>query len=222
MSIEKKSDGRTVQLKGVRLSFTDSLYEKKRPQSTDDDAKPSYGCNIILPTDSPHFAENKAKIMSALKAAGEQKWKNADAWKHIAEDEPKRVAFRKGEKFKNKESGEVYDGYEGNWAISAKGPKAGDMRPKMWDRYKRQVQPEDILDVCYSGVFADVVISYYGTDKGSKGIFCSIDAIRSRQEGDRLAGGGVIVDADDFDDLDDDDSFGGGGDEADDDIDLLG
>jgi hypothetical protein len=51
-------------------------------------------------------------------------------------------------------------------------------------------------------------VSFFGTDKGGKGLFCSVEAIRSRQEGERL-GGGPRASADDFDDLDDDDSFSG-------------
>jgi hypothetical protein len=53
-----------------------------------------------------------------------------------------------------------------------------------------------------------VVISFYGTDEGGRGVFASIEAIRSRQEGERL-GGGPRASADDFDDLDDDDAFSG-------------
>lgn len=209
MSIEDKSDGRSVQLRGVRLSFTDTLYEKGVPQNSEPDTKPSYGCNIILESDGKFFEENKKKVLLALRAASEQKWKNPDVWKTLMEDEPKRVAFRKGERFRNKETGEPYEGYAGNWAISAKGPKAGDKRPKLLDRRKREVEEKDILDVMYSGSYCDVVISFYGTDKGSRGIFGSIDAIRSWEEGERIGGGGIVVEADDFDDLDDlDDSFG--------------
>ena len=73
---------------------------------------------------------------------------------------------------------------------------------------------DDILDVMYGGVYADVILSFYGTDKGGRGVFCTIEAIRSHEEGERM-GGGVVVDADDFDDLEDSDSF-------DDDDDLMG
>lgn len=224
MSVEDRSDGRTVQLKRVRLSFTDSLYEKKKPQNTQDDARPAHSCNVIIESDSPNFEANKKKVLAALAAAGERAWKNADAWKTIAEDNPKRVCFRRGERFKNQESGEVYEGYAGNWGISGKGPRAGQQRPKMLDRHKREVQPEDIMDVMYSGTYADVIVSFYGTDKGNRGIFCSIEAIRSHQEGERLGGGAVHVDADDFDDLDDDDSFGGTNPDSEggSDLDLLG
>lgn len=207
MAIEDKSDGRTVQLKRVRLSFTDSLLEKKKT-SDDPNAKPKHGLNVINESSGPHFKANQDKIIAALKKAGEKEWKNPDAYKDIAEDNPKRVCFKKGEKFKNKEN-KVYAGYEGNFAFSASGPSAGQKRPKLLDRHKRPVEEKDILDVFYGGCYADVIVSFFGTDKGSRGIFASVEAIRSHQEGERM-GGGIYVDADDFDDMEDDDSFDGG------------
>jgi len=219
--VEDRGDGRTVQLKGVRLAFTNGLVEKQAPPNGE--GEPSFNFKIIVPTDSPHFEANKKKILSAMQAAGEAAWKRPDAWKQIAEDEPKRVCFRKGEKFKN-DDGEIYGGFEGNWGLNTKGPKAGKLRPRLFDRYKRKVEEvEDIETVFYSGTFSDCVVSFYGTDKGgSKGIFASTDAIRSHQEGESLGGGGVTVTADDFDDLDDEgDSFGGES-SGDDEMDLLG
>lgn len=207
MAIEEKSDGRTVQLKHVRLSFTESLKDKKKT-SDDPNAKPKHGLNVILESGDKHFEANMAKVMSAIKAAGEKEWKNPDAYKGIQEDNPKRLCFRKGERFKNRE-GKVYAGYDGNFAFSASGPSAGQKRPKLLDRHKREVAEDAILDVFYGGCYADVIVSFFGTDKGSRGIFASVEAIRSHQEGERM-GGGIYVDADDFDDLDEDDSFDSG------------
>lgn len=208
-TVEERGDGRTVQLKRVRLSFTDSLLEKKKT-SDDPNAKPKHSLNILLEKDSPHYAENHAKIMSAIKAAGMKEWKNEDAYISISEDSPKRVCYRDGLKWKNKE-GVVYSGYENAKAFSGSGPSGGQKRPKLLDRHKRPVAEADILDVCYGGVYADVIASFFGTDKGSRGIFASVEAIRSHQEGERM-GGGIVVDADDFDDLEEDDAFDSVGD----------
>lgn len=206
MAIEEKSDGRTVQLKHVRLSFTNSLKEK---QATVKDGKPKHTFNVILESSDPNYKANMAKVAAALGVASEKKWKNPDAWKEIAEDNPKRVCFRKGERFKNQETGKVYAGYEGNYAISCGTPQGGQARPKLLDRHKRPVEEKDILDVMYGGAYSDVILSFYGTDEGGRGAFCTGDAIRSHQQGDHM-GGGIYVDADDFDDLGDDDSFDSG------------
>lgn len=201
MTTEKaKGDGRTVQLKRVRLSFTESLKEKK---ATVEDGKPKHSLNIILEKDSPHYAANKAKVEAALGAACLKEFKDDDKWKSIAEDAPKRVCYREGRRFKNKE-GKIYVGYEGNMAISLGGPNGGAKRPKLLDRHKRPVEVDDILDVMYGGTYADVFVSFYGTDKGGLGVFGSCDAIRSHQEGEAM-GGGIYIDADDFDNLEDDD-----------------
>ena len=223
MAIEDKSkDGRTVQLKRVRLSFTDSLKDKKKT-SDSPDAKEKHSLNIINEASGPFYKENHEKLMSAIRAACEKEWKNPDAYKAIQEDAPKRVCYRKGERFKNKE-GKVYAGYEGNMALTLSGPSAGQKRPKLLDRYKRGLRDQasgeqisagkvfdvnDINDIFYGGCYADVIVSVFGTEKGSQGIFASCEAIRSHQEGEAM-GGGIYVDADDFDDLDGDDSFESG------------
>lgn len=206
-TIEERGDGRAVQLKGVRLSFTQGLYEKK---ATVKDGVPKHNFNVILETAHPNFAQNKAKIEAALAAAAEREWKDGNRWKRIAENDPKRLCFRKGERFANQESGEPYNGYAGNFGIAVGCPGKGQKRPgKLLDRHKRTVEEKDILDVFYSGTYADVVIEFYGTNEGGPGIFCTASAIRSHQQGENLGGGGVPVDDDDFDDLEDEeDSFG--------------
>ena len=198
MAAEK--DPRTVTLKKVRLSFTDGIVEKQKT-SDDPNAKEKYNFNIINVAGTKHYDENNAKIIGALKAAGEKAWKNPDAYKEIAEDNPKRVTFKKGEKFKNKE-GKVYAGYEGNYAFSVAGPNGGQKRPLLKDKYKRDVEEKDIADVFYGGVFGDVIASFYGTDKGSRGVFATCELVRSHQEGDRM-GGGYQFNEDDLDELDD-------------------
>lgn len=220
MATAPENDGRTVLLKGIRLSFTDGLAEKKKSA---EDAEPKHSTNIILEASSPHFEANKTKCIAAMKAAGEKAWKNPDAFKTIAEDNPKRVCFKKGERFKNQE-GTVYAGYEGNWAMSASGPSAGQKRPKLLDRHKRDVEVKDIPDVFYSGCYGDAYVSFFGTDKGSRGIFATVDLIRSHQEGERMAGGFVLTEdrLNALDDLDDDldPPTTGGGAGADDDSDF--
>lgn len=206
MTDKSKGDARTVQLKKVRLSF--STLDEKKPTVEGGDPKHSF--NVILEKDSPNYKENCRKVESALGAAGLQAFKDEDRWKSIQEDDPKRVCYREGRRFKNKETNKVYAGYDGNMAISCGTPSGGQkLPPKMLDRYKKAVPADNIADVFYNGCVVDVVLSFYGTDKGGQGFFNTCDGIRSWQEGDRM-GGGVIVDADDFDDAEDeDDAFGG-------------
>lgn len=218
---KKEKDPRTVTLKGVRLSFTDALVEK-RATSTENPDRKTHHLNVINEKSGPfakHFDDNHKKIMGAIKAACEKEWKNPEKYKDIIEDSPKRVCYRDGSKFKNRE-GQIYTGYEGNKAFSASTPGGGQRRPRFIDRYKniliapgdamptgtkltvKNITLADIQEFFYSGCYADVTVSFYGTKKGSDGVFCSVDMIRSYQQGERVAGGYVFED-DDLDELDD-------------------
>lgn len=199
------NDPRTVTLKRVRLSFTQGIKDKRKTSDAAD-AKERHNFNIIEETGGKFSEQNRERILAALAAAGEKAWKDPDAYKKIAEDNPKRVTYKKGERFKSKE-GKVYAGYEGNFGMSVSGPGGGQRRPKLLDRHKRPVDEADIMDVFYSGTYADVIVSFYGTDKGSRGIFATCELIRSHQEGEAMGGGYVFSDddLDELEDLEDDD-----------------
>lgn len=202
---EYEGDGRTVMLKRVRLSYGDSLKDAKPVVA---DGPPKHTSNFIIESDQAGFDEKKAAAIKAIKAACEKEWKNPDRYKTIMEDDPKRLSFRKGERFKNKDTQEIYAGYAGNMVISAGGPSGGKKRPKLLDRRGNEVPYEKIDDIMYSGTYCDLKVSFYGTAKGgSDGVFATIEAIKSRETGDRMGGGAAATNADEFDEFDDEDGF---------------
>lgn len=216
MTEEKKKNPRVATLKNVRLSFTDSL---KDAHATVKGGVPKHGCNIVLEKDKPEYEANKAAVIAALEAVGEEKWSNKDKYKAIASKKPDRVQFRKGEMFTDKED-VPYRGYEGNMVVPGYGPGGtkNPKRPAIMDRKKNWVWNPDkgaenvnkILDICYSGVYADVRVEFYpvdGADAGGDGIFTAIQLIRSRQTGEKMSGGYRVdeADVDEFDDLEDED-----------------
>ncbi|UUV43183.1 hypothetical protein RCCWILLIS_11 [Rhodobacter phage RcCWillis] len=207
--IERDKTGRTILLKRVRLSFADSLQEASVPKKSEPGTKPTHSANVLIEKDQPGFDEKKAMIVEGLKAAAREFKKPEDWWAKLLENSPKQLCFRKGTSFANDETGEIYKGYENSLVIVGKGPSGGSKRPIIKDRHKRDVEVNDINDVCYNGSYADVSVSFYGTDKGGTArLTCSFEVIRSHQEGERMGGGGVGYSEDDFDDLeDDDDSF---------------
>lgn len=222
---EKDKTGRTVTLTNVRTSFADSLHTASLPKKNKDpNAKPKHGANFILEKDSPDFESNKAACISAMKAAGREFKKPEDWWKTLWDDKPDNLSFKKGDRFKT-DAGEIYKGYAGNLVVSAKGPAGGLKRPQIRDRNKRIIEVSEIPDVVYNGTYSDVIISWYGTENGgTPRITCSVESIRSRQVGERLGGGGIYVDDDDFDTLPADDSFDDGPSQSSkpkDDFDLL-
>lgn len=207
---------RMVTLKKLRASFTDSL-EELRP--TVKGGVPKASVNLILESDLPETEGNKKLILGALKACGEEHWQKPDMFKIISEDDAKRLSYRKGERFKNSETQEVYRGYEGNMVIAASGPggKKNPRRPVILDRKKTPIwHPErgaenlrKIGSVVYSGCYVDAKVEFYpvsGADNGGNGIFAVVHLIRSREEGERMAGGYAVTesDYDDFDDLESD------------------
>lgn len=215
------NDDRVVTLRNVRLMFANSINDAEK---TSEDGVPKHSCVPLLESDKPEYEANKAAVMKALKAAGVEGWDNADMFKRIAENKPDRVSFRKGEKCCNQETGEIYQGFEGNYAITPCNGPGGSKNPKrplIMDRRKKWIwNPKkgfelkgQIPDVVYSGVYADVKIEFYPvSDKkqGGNGIFAAIHLIRSREEGERIGGGRDFSgdDGDDFEDLGDDDGFG--------------
>lgn len=194
MAEDKQADLRRVTLKNVRLSFASALAEKQRSHP---DGPLKFGCNFINESSQPEFAANDRAIKRAIEAA-EIKEFGADGVGKIARtvDDPKRLAYRPGEKFKNTE-GEIYGGYAGNFGLTVK----ADRRPNLWDRHKRDVEVEDIPDVFQAGFYCDAIVSFYCTSKkeqGGNGLFASVEAVRSRQTGEPF-GASNNTKADDFD-----------------------
>jgi hypothetical protein len=218
---ETTKNPRIVTLKNVILSFTDSLKDAK---ATVKNGVPKHGTNIIIPPNEPDTDANNAAVIRALETTGEEQWQKKDKWKAIQSKDPKRVQYRAGEHFTNADD-EIYRGYEGAMVVPAYGPGGtkNPKRPKIMDRRKNWIFNPDkgaeqigrILEVCYSGVRADVRVEFYpvtGADAGGDGIFTALHLIRSRQVGERMAGGYRVdeSDVDEFedlaDDLDDDDA----------------
>ena len=214
--VQRDASGRTVNLTGVRISFGESLQTASLPKKNNDpNARPSHGVNLIIEKDSEHFQSNYDAIVEALGNAATEFKKPADWWKSLFEDDPKQLCLRKGSRFKTP-AGEIYKGYDGNLVLALKGPQGGRKRPEIRDRYKKVIfsegrgalDPSKINEVAYNGSYTDAIVSFYGTDNGgSNRLTGSCEALRSWQEGERLGGGGIYVEDDDFDDFEGDDSF---------------
>ena len=206
-----QTDERVCTIKNVRLSFCNGLREKTKSHP---DAKPKHSCSFILDPSVPEHAANLKVIRKAIAAAEMKEFGKTGVVEKIQDH--KRVVFREGETFTN-EDGETYQGYDVEGAYGL-GSCKSDKRPKLFDRGKNAVEPEDIDDVFQAGQSADAIVSFYCTSKkeqGGRGLFASVQLIRARQVGETF-GAGNNASADDLDDLDDieDDGLG--------DDDLLG
>ena len=216
MAEDKKSVGKCL-LPNVRLSFP----TLKNKRATVKDGKEKFSANFIIDPSTPQGKRNIELCKKAILEAEMETFRKTGVVKTI--EDPKRIAFRPGAKFRNQE-GEVYEGYAGMVAVSCN----NDSRPQLWDRYKGEVDYEDIEDVFQGGFHCDAAIRFFcvnGADKGGRGLFCAVNGVRSHQRGEVFSTGGRIS-VDEFDDLDDDDDdlVGAEADAAslDDDDDLLG
>ena len=197
-----QTDDRVVTIKNVRLSFCNGLREKTKSHP---DAKPKHSCSFIL---DPSVAEHAANVKAVRKAIAAAEVKEFGSGKEgiIAKSvqDNKRIVFRTGDTFTN-EDGDVYQGYDADGAYGL-GSCKSDKRPKLFDRAKNPVDPDDIDDVFQAGQYCDAIVSFYCTSKkeqGGRGLFASVQLIRARQTGETF-GAGNNATADDLDDLDDD------------------
>lgn len=171
-----------VNLKNVRLAFPDIFT----PGKFDENSEPKYGATLLVPAKSAQIAEINKAILEAATA----KWgAKAAALVKSFENNPNKYCFQNGDTKTN------YDGFEGNWALSAK----NSTRPFVCDRDKSPLTAEDGKP--YAGCYVNAQVDIYVQDnKWGKGVRASLKGIQFFKDGDAFAAG-APANADDFDDL---------------------
>lgn len=173
-----------IKLNKVRLSFPD-LFEAVQYQGS---GPFNYGAQFLIPADSTL----KKSIDAAIQSVAKEKWgaKAAAILTEILPDK-KACCWIDGNR-------REYDGYAGNWAISAK--RLQDKgAPLVLDTNKSALTAKS--GRIYAGCYVNASIEIYAQDsKNGKGIRCELLAVQFDSEGDSF-GGGTAPSADDFDDL---------------------
>lgn len=173
-------------LKNVRIAFP-ALYV---PQAIGD-GEPAYSAKFIVPPDHPQLKE----LRDAISAVAKEKWadKAEGVLKLLKED--KKVAFLEGP-YRNKKTGEVYDGFDGNYTLSVRNGGASPVRPSTFDAQNREVTQAD--GVIYNGCYVDASIELYAQDNNyGRRINCSLRGVRFAGHGESF-GGGTKASADEF------------------------
>lgn len=184
-----------VVLQSVRLSFP-KLF---KPEASIEGGTPKFGAAFLMDPETETGKANIKALKTAINAAAKKTWaeKAEKVMKALDSD---RSGLRDGDTATNGE-GDVYSGYENMMFVSASNRK----RPQVLNRDKSALAEED--NVIYGGCFVDAVVSVWATaDKklGGNGVFCTLEVVRFRKDGEAF--GAAPVDADDYlDDLDDDD-----------------
>ena len=184
-----------VVLQSVRLSFP-KLF---KPEASIEGGTPKFGAAFLMDPETETGKANIKALKAAIGAAAKKTWaeKAEKVMKALDSD---RSGLRDGDTATNGE-GDVYSGYENMMFVSASNRK----RPQVLNRDKTPITEED--NVIYGGCYVDAVVSVWATaDKklGGNGVFCTLEVVRFRKDGEAF--GAAPVDADDYlDDLDDDD-----------------
>lgn len=185
-----------LHLNNVRVSFANGLYKASAMQAGQQE---KFGADFILQPDSVVLRVNadgsktKTTLKDAELAVATEAWK-ANAGKILASLEDSKKSIRDGSKRVNK-AGDLYEGYEGNWYVTAKSPT----RPLLVNQHRQPVTEED--GTIYSGCYVNAIVELYAnTQPTKKGVFAGLKGVQFVRDGDAF-GGGAPAAANEFDDV---------------------
>jgi len=189
-----------VKLGWVRGSFLD-IFEAKAVRS-EPDGKKRFGMTALLDPAKPKHAKHIAEIKAAIAEV------KKNGFPKLKPDTIVCQFFNKGEDCTNQETGEVYSGYEGMYAVRANSPE--DRPPFVFGGDGSEASKGD--HEFYSGAFYHVKLTIYPTDGGGKNqVCCGLESVKFAKHGEPLAGRARSTAAEfgDFD-ADDEDEEGDG------------
>lgn len=183
-----------LHLNNVRVSFANGLYKASAMEAGQQE---KFGADFILQPDSVVLRVNadgsktKTPLREAELAVATEAWK-ANAAKVLATLEGSKKSIRDGDLRVNK-AGDVYEGYAGNWYVTAKSPT----RPLLVDQNRVAVTEED--GTIYSGCYVNAIVELYAnTQPTKKGVFAGLKGVQFVKDGDAF-GGSAPAAANEFD-----------------------
>lgn len=193
-----------LKLKNVRLAFP-ALFEAR----AFGDADPRFSGVFIIDPES----DNVQAIRDVILGAAIEKW-NEHGKPILAKLQKEgRLCFSTDEKTNG--AGEVYDGFEGNYSLSA----SAKVRPLILDRDRSQLAEDDGRP--YGGAFVNCVLDVWAQDNQfGKRVNASLKGVQFVRDGEAFAGGTPAA-VSDFDELEPDEGLGMGVDPGPDDQDDL-
>lgn len=186
-----------VKLKNVRLSFA-ALFEPNVQKNDDGTERKTWKSNFLISKDGDDddAKDNLRKIKRASMAVKEKKYGSDEKkWPKFKAD---RICLRDGDE-------EDWDGYEGNWYLSANSPI--DRPPRVITNRKgsdnRWIKAEPGERNCpYSGCYVNAIVRIWVQDnEHGKRINASLEAVQFLRDGDPF--GAAPIDVDDAFDEDD-------------------
>ncbi len=185
-----------IRLTKARIAFAHGLW---KASAFEEGQIEKYGADFLIGEDTRVEKKVDGKwvpttMKDAQGAVATEAFKGnkekALAW--FGDLESKQKAYRDGNKRRNG-SGEIYDGYEGLFYITAKNKS----RPLVLNTDKTPLTEAD--GVIYSGCYVNVTFDLYAnTDPKRKGLFAGLKGVQFHSDGDSF-GGGATAKPDDFD-----------------------
>jgi len=165
-----------ITLKNVRLSFP-QLFQPQVQQ----DGKKTFGASFLFPPSHPV----KAEIEAAMKAVAQDKWSNKADAELNALIAAGRVCLRDG-------ATKAYDGYQGNWFVSA----SSKTRPQVIDKDTSPL--DESSGRPYGGCFVVASIEIWAQDNAfGKRINATLRWVQFMSDGESF-GGGTPVNQNEF------------------------
>lgn len=197
--------GKVIKLKDVRLSFPSLDIPRKTKGYEDDENAPAmYRASFLLDPKNPEHVTLIKQCNAEIKRLITETWGTKPAKMDDI------TCFGKGET-QIRESGEVYDGYEGMYYVSSSNVKL----PRRMNRQMEDLSNDQAQQVLYGGCYVTASVNFWVQDnKHGKAIRCSLRGVQFKGEGEAF-GAGVAGD----DEFDNDDDLGAGNTSLDDDFD---
>jgi hypothetical protein len=173
-----------VKLSNVRLSFPD-LFEAVQYQGQ---GPFNYRASFLFPADHPA----KAAVDAAIKQVAAETWKDK-ASMHLAGilGNSNKCCLQDG-------NAKPYDGYAGNWALTATRPVEKG-RPLVLDQGKNPLVAADGKP--YAGCYVNASVEFWAQDNSyGKAVRCTVLGVQFLRDGDAFTAGSVAT-PDDFEAL---------------------
>lgn len=185
-----------IKLQNVRLAFPD-LFEATQYQGQ---GPFNYGAQFLTPDADPVVVATGAdgrpvqtRLSKVIEKVAADKW-GAKAQANLAgiKSNPQRFFLVDG-------NTKAYDGFAGNWAISAKRPQDKG-RPLVIDNNRAALTAADGKP--YAGCYVNATVEIWAQDNNfGKGIRATLLGVQFVRDGDAFGGGGSRSTEDDFDDI---------------------
>lgn len=155
--------------------------------------EPAYGAKFPIVPNS----EQQKLIEDAMLEVAKEEWgdKGPTILAGLVEDGA--VAFTK-KVYKNKTTGEIYQGFEGKHYLATRNGKT---QPTVFDQYGEQISGKgDIERKAFSGAVVNASIEIWAQDSKDWGrrVNCSLRGIMLTGEGENVSGGSAPASADEF------------------------